>query len=127
MVHNWKIALTIISILGAASASLAQDIRLPKIDLQKLCKQNDAAVRSVLSDVSQDFVSNCVADEQGARDEIVKEWATFPAVARARCVRPDEYLPTYVEWLTCLRMTRDVLKEHKENAVPAAAVSSGAR
>jgi hypothetical protein len=123
--HNSKIALAAVFVLGALSASLAQGPRLPKLDLQRLCAQNDAAVRAAVSDVSQDFVSNCVADEQGARDEIEKAWSTFSPLDKSRCVRPNEFLPGYVEWMTCLQMARDVTKTRKENASAPTASSAG--
>ena len=53
-------------------------------------------------------------DEQAARDQIVKDWATYPAIAKSRCVQPNEYLPGYVEWQTCLEMTKDVLQMRKQ-------------
>jgi hypothetical protein len=58
----------------------------------------------------------CLMDQQAARDQIVKDWATYPAIAKERCVQPKEYLPGYVEWQSCLELTRDVLKLRKENA-----------
>jgi hypothetical protein len=56
-----------------------------------------------------------VQDELDARAQIVKEWASFPAVARSRCIQPKEFFPGYTEWLSCLQMTRDALKLRKEN------------
>jgi hypothetical protein len=53
-------------------------------------------------------------DEQAARDQIVKDWATYPAIAKERCVQPSEYLPGYVEWQTCLEMTKDVVKMRQD-------------
>ena len=38
-------------------------------------------------------------------------------------MQPKEYLPGYVEWQSCLEMTRDVLKLRKESA-PSASGSS---
>jgi hypothetical protein len=48
-----------------------------------------------------------------ARDQLVKDWAAFSAPVKATCVKPTEYLPSYVEWQSCLEMTRDVLKMRK--------------
>ena len=53
-------------------------------------------------------------DQQAARDQLVKNWTTYPALAKERCVTPQEYQSAYVEWLTCIEMTRDVLKMRKE-------------
>jgi hypothetical protein len=91
LVLSLKISLAVIFIVVAAFAAGAEDIHLPKVDLQKLCKENDKAVRSVLTDVSNDFTSICVADELAARAEIAKEWASFPALAKSRCIQPNEF------------------------------------
>jgi hypothetical protein len=125
MFRSSRIALAVAFVLGALSTSLAQGPRLPNLDLRKLCAQNDAAVRSVISDVSPDSISNCVADEQGARDEIEKAWSTFSALDKSHCVRPNEFLPGYVEWMTCLQMARDVTKSRKETASAPAASGAG--
>jgi hypothetical protein len=59
----------------------------------------------------------CIADEQGARDQLVKEWAQFSGTAKDRCVRASrEYLPSYVELLTCLSMARDAKGLPEEKA-----------
>jgi hypothetical protein len=111
-----KAVLPALLVIGAMSPCLAQRANLPKIDLQQLCRENDRIVREVFSDIAQDAVQNCVMGEQEARDQILKDWSTFPAVAKSQCVRPSEYLPSYVEWQACLEMTRDVMNSRKEEA-----------
>jgi hypothetical protein len=111
-------------VLGAASTSLAKNRTSlaknrggggpPTVDIQKTCRENTAALGTALgSDIGQDL-NVCLMDEQAARDQIVKDWATYPAIAKARCVQPYEYLPGYVEWQTCLEMTRDVVKMRQD-------------
>jgi hypothetical protein len=56
----------------------------------------------------------CLSDEEEARKQLVKEWASYPALARSQCVKTAEYLPGYVEWLSCIQMTRDVLQLRKQ-------------
>ena len=51
---------------------------------------------------------------QKARDQIVKDRATYAAADKVQCMRTDVYLPSYVEWLTCLEMERDVRKMQQE-------------
>ena len=119
MVPSLRIPLAVVFIVAGALAAAAKDVPLPKIDLQKLCKQNDTAVSSVFSDISKDYVSTCVEDELAARAQIVKEWASFPALARSQCIQPKEYFPGYAEWLSCLEATRDVVKLRKESAATA--------
>jgi hypothetical protein len=55
-----------------------------------------------------DTFGSCMSDENDARNQLEKDWATYPASDKARCIQPKEYTPGYVEWLTCLEMDRDV-------------------
>jgi hypothetical protein len=57
-----------------------------------------------------------MSDEQGAREQLIKNWATYPASDKTRCVQSMDYSPSYVEWLTCAEMARDVRKTRKEDA-----------
>ena len=52
----------------------------------------------------------CIESENKARDQIIKGWSTFQASDREGCIQTRVYLPSYVEWLTCLEMERDVRK-----------------
>jgi hypothetical protein len=80
------------------------------------CRENVNALGTMLGgEISQDL-SVCLMDEQSARDQLVKDWASYPAIAKERCVQPKEFLPGYLEWQVCLEMTRDVLKMRKEKA-----------
>jgi len=56
-------------------------------------------------------INSCLDSEQKARDQIVKDQATYSSADKKQCMRTDVYLPSYVEWLTCLEMERDVKKE----------------
>jgi hypothetical protein len=104
-------------VLGSASTSMARDgSDPPTIDIQKTCRENVSALSTMLGGEIQQDLEVCLMDEQAARDQMVKDWATYPAIAKERCVQPKEYLPGYIEWQTCLEMTRDVLKMRKENA-----------
>ena len=113
-----KAVLPALLVIGAMSPCLAQqrDGRLPMIDLQKLCRQNDVVVREVFTDIAQDSLQICVSNEQAAREQILMEWSTFPALAKSFCVQPGEYLPSYVEWQACLEITRDVFQQRKQEA-----------
>jgi hypothetical protein len=104
-------------VLGSASTSLARDgSGPPTIDIQKTCRENVSTLGTMLGGEIQQDLQVCLMDEQAARDQLVKDWASYPAIAKERCVQPKEYLPGYLEWQTCLEMTRDVLKMRKENA-----------
>jgi len=60
-------------------------------------------------------VNACLDSEQKARDQIVKDGATYASADKKQCMRTDVYLPSYVEWLTCLEMERDVRKMRGED------------
>jgi hypothetical protein len=103
--------------LGSASTSLARDgSGPPTIDIQKTCRENVSALGTMLGGEIQQDMSVCLMDEQAARDQLVKDWATYSAIAKERCVQPKEYLPGYIEWQTCLEMTQGVINMRRENA-----------
>jgi hypothetical protein len=105
-----------------ASAGLAKDSGPPNLDIQKTCRESSTALLGLTDDPKQDVVT-CINDEQAARDQLAKDWANYPAIAKSACIKPKEYLPGYVEWQSCIEMTRDVLNLRKEQAASAAADS----
>ena len=89
---------------------------IPTIDVQNTCRIAAGAMVSLIGGTTtENALSGCLASEQSARDIIVKDWATFSAADRTQCVRPEVYLPSYVEWLTCLEMERDVRKMRQQD------------
>ena len=63
-------------------------------------------------------LKRCLDSEQQTRETLNKEWSTFPAADRIRCVKTQTFSQTYSELATCLEMQRDL----KNGAKPAAAV-----
>jgi hypothetical protein len=101
------IALSAAMVLGAASAAKA--VGLPSIDIEKMCRASEVA----LFGDNNITLDTCLGDEQAAHEQLVKGWATFAAADKVHCVLPAEYLPSYVEWLTCLEMETDFRKIRK--------------
>ena len=62
----------------------------------------------VADSTAQRDVDVCLSSEQAAREQIIKDWATYSSAERTQCVQPSVYLPSYVEWLTCLQINADV-------------------
>jgi hypothetical protein len=114
-------------IVGTMSASFAKGGAPPTIDLQKTCQASVAAAAAVIGNTGQGDIDVCMQDEQGAQMQLLQEWEEFPALARSRCVKPREYVPSYVEWLACLEMTRDVMKVRKEQSASEPSAPSGSR
>jgi hypothetical protein len=76
---------------------------VPNVDVKKTC--NDTA--SVLGGPTQRDLDGCVTDEQDAQSLLAKQWGQYAPVDKQRCVRASsDYLPSYVELLTCLEMAK---------------------
>jgi hypothetical protein len=107
MIIKLEIILSVAMVLAAGGTAAAKDAGPPKLDIEHACHASERAVSAIFS-VTFDLYGSCMTDEQAARTELEKAWASFPASDKARCIQPKEYLPSYVEWLTCLGMARDV-------------------
>src|SRR5215831_12629169 len=84
---------------------------VPSIDIQRTCQSAAGAMVSLMGGTTtEQDINACLDSEQKARDQIVKDRATYSAADKKQCMRTDTYLPSYVEWLTCLEMERDVRK-----------------
>ena len=81
--------------------------KVPVFDVAVSCR---AAASAGLS-VSQGYQS-CMNDERSAREELLRDWASFAAVDRSRCTAESsgDGLPSYVELLVCLQMSRDAAR-----------------
>ena len=61
-----------------------------------------------------------MSSEQKAREQIIRDWAQYAPADRTRCVQAGAkvYLPSYVEWLTCLEMETAVKRMGQEDKPP---------
>jgi hypothetical protein len=108
MIRKSEIAVAALILFAVSSTTVpAQDARLPKLDIEYACHASAKAVEAIIS-VTSDIYKSCVDDENEARQQLEKEWSNFSASDKSQCITPKEYVPGYVEWITCLEMTRDV-------------------
>ena len=92
---------------------------VPTIDIRNTCKIAAGAMVRLMGSTSMERdIEICLGSEQSARDQLVKDWGTYSSRDRERCVRPGVYLPSYVEWLTCLEMERDARKMNIDQTNP---------
>jgi hypothetical protein len=91
---------------------------LPSIDLPRLCHNSERTMGGHSEDATRTFDS-CMSDEQEAREQLLKNWVTYPASDRTLCMRVADYLPSYVEWITCAEMAKDLRRIRNEKPVPA--------
>src|SRR5262245_22243314 len=78
---------------------------VPNWDLTASCR---AAATAGYSETPGERLKGCLASEQRTREELDKNWSTFPAADRIGCVKSLTFSPTYTELATCLEMRRDV-------------------
>jgi hypothetical protein len=107
MFTKMRIASSAAIVLGVASAAHAGG--LPTIDIERMCRASEMVP---FADNTA-TVDTCLGDEQAAHAQLVKDWAMFLARDKVHCVLPAEYLPSYVEWLTCLEMGMEFRKIRK--------------
>jgi hypothetical protein len=90
---------------------------LPSIDLQKLCDSSARTMTGLSGDPMKTFDS-CMSDEKEAREQLLRDWVTYPSSDKALCMRATDYLPSYVEWITCAEMAKDLRRIRKEKPAP---------
>jgi len=100
-----------------ASHVLVTAAGLPSIDLQGLCHSSERTMSSRDTDSIRTFDS-CMSDEQEAREQLLKNWVTYPSSDRALCMRATDYLPSYVEWITCAEMAKELRRIRNEKPAP---------
>ena len=102
-------------ILMAASAALSKDGGLPKLDIQKQCQKTQKATDEFTGTKNPDAFNLCVRTEQSAREKLAERWATTSALDKTSCVHPEDWSPSYFEWLGCLD-TRDYMRTHAQGS-----------
>jgi hypothetical protein len=110
-------------IASAASASV------PTVDIATTCRTSEKAITSIFGPGNLATFDSCMKQENDARAEILKNWRSYPAGGRQRCINTTGYMPSYVEWLTCLEMEQSVEALRKNNPAtnPAATEGRGKR
>jgi hypothetical protein len=95
-------------VLGAQIILVASGGGLPRIDVQKTCRTSEATITQIFGNKTVATYDTCMRQENEALDQIRKDWSKYSAADKARCIQPASYMPSYVEWLTCFEMERDV-------------------
>jgi len=86
----------------------------PTVDIKRTCQVAQKTITAIFGDDTAITVDGCLRQEQEAADHLAKNWATYPSEDRQRCVNRTSYMPSYVEWLTCFEMARDVRQIRKD-------------
>ena len=73
---------------------------VPSWDVTASCR---AAGSIAFGQTPSERVTTCLASEQRTREEITKNWSTFPAADRIGCVKSLTFSPTNTELLTACK------------------------
>lgn len=85
---------------------IAAEDGVPKFDVRPSC---EGAARANYMAQGNERLQSCIASENNTRDQLAKNWSTFPATDRNNCIAAMiNFNPTYTELITCLEMKRDL-------------------
>jgi hypothetical protein len=100
-----SVATSLAGVIAAIVAGTAQ-AQIPSINIEQTCRAAASAMAGMSGSTTEQDVKSCLDSEQKAREQIIKDQATYSTADKKRCMRTGTYLPSYVEWLTCLEMER---------------------
>jgi len=79
---------------------------LPKLDVTASCR---GTAEAGYATTTRERLQNCIDREHRTRDQLDKNWSSFPASSRTFCLASiAHFAPTYTELATCLEMRRDL-------------------
>ena len=97
---------------GIASAASAS---VPTVDIARTCRESEKAITTMFGLNSQQIFDRCMKLESDAWVEMDRNWRSYADGGRQRCVNTTVYMPSYVEWLTCLEMEQHVEALRRNN------------
>ncbi len=101
------ILFALISLIALPGAARARTEKVPDLAVENSCR--DAKIYG-MNDPEQTY-KNCMRDEQEAKAQLEKNWPQYKATTRRACMAAGAHpSPSYVELLTCIEMTEEILK-----------------
>jgi hypothetical protein len=100
-------------------SNVAHAQQVPTVDIAATCRAAAAVTVSLLGSTGTNDFQVCMDGENKARETIIKDWSSYAASDRVGCIQTNVYLPTYVEWLTCIEMNKAVREARKSSGTPA--------
>jgi hypothetical protein len=101
-------------------SNVAHAQQVPTVDIAATCRAAAAVTVSLLGSTGTNDFQVCMDGENKARETIIKDWSAYAASDRVGCIQTNVYLPTYVEWLTCIEMNKAVREARNSSGKPAA-------
>ena len=96
----------LVLVLSLGAPAFAAD-GVPRLNVGPTCRPIDASDKSIQIDTER-----CLKTENDAREQLVRQWADYPAADRGLCTSTATLtdMASYVDLLTCLEMKRDLVK-----------------
>jgi hypothetical protein len=116
MIANAAIIAGVITGLAGVLADSAR-AQVPTVDIKRTCQAAATAMISLGSPGSARDEEICLKSENDARERMIKDWSSFEASDRKDCIQPKGYLPSYIEWLTCFEMNKNVREMRQRGQV----------
>ncbi len=111
------------SFAAAPVAARARAGKVPQLSVESSCH---AAELYGLLDAKQTYKS-CMADEDQAKSKLEKNWDKYKGKTKRDCITAGAApSPSYVELLTCIEMTEEILKPPSNAAGGGGGPTSGA-
>jgi hypothetical protein len=113
------------AVLGLFPCDPARAQQVPTVDIAATCRLASAVTVSLLGSTGANDFQVCMDGENKAREQIIKDWSAFADSDRAGCIQPRVYLPSYIEWLTCMEMNKAVREARKTSGAPIGSIEAG--
>ena len=105
-------------VIGVCRSAPGYAQQVPTVDIAGTCRAASIVTVSLLGSTGTNDLQVCMDGENRARETIIKDWNAFAASDRAGCIQPHVYLPSYIEWLTCMEMNKAVREARKTSGAP---------
>ena len=100
--------LPLLAIPVSTLVSAAESGGPPRVDIRATCRAAELDLKKLFGNDTMVTFDGCLSQENSALEQMVKGWVTYSAADRAQCVQPRGHMPSYVEWLTCLEIQKDL-------------------
>ena len=117
MMPKSKAVLSAAIILLTTVAAASKDDSLPNIDIKKWCDHRAKSSADMLGDKSATarIFDSCMKSEREARAALVAAWKDIPPYYKTRCIKPNDYSPSHIEWIACLELNIEVKRLRSKN------------
>ena len=91
--------------------------RIPELSVKAVCKARSDDARKVKAPPDQSM-TDCVRDEEAAKQQLNTLWESTPASIRKRCESDARSLGTlsYLDLLSCIQIGKDLKSDSRKDA-----------